>query len=228
MTRTNKENPWINLIVNVAIPMYIMTKMASKDSLGPVNAVLIATAFPLGYGIFDYVKNKHLNKISILGLIGVALNGIFTVIQLNPFWFAVKEAAIPLLIGLFVLGSAWSKKPLISLILEQGVLNNELIEQKLDSDDKKTEYFNIQKKSTFGMSASFFISAILNYGLARYLVKSQPGSEEFAAELGKMTGLSFFVIAIPSMIILGASLWYLIKGIEKLTKLSIDDIMQAQ
>ena len=64
MTRTNKENPWINLIVNVAIPMYIMTKMASKDSLGPVNAVLIATAFPLGYGIFDYVKNKHLNKIS--------------------------------------------------------------------------------------------------------------------------------------------------------------------
>ena len=35
---------------------------------------------------------------------------VFTIIQLNPFWFAVKEAAIPLLIGAFVLASAWSKK----------------------------------------------------------------------------------------------------------------------
>ena len=39
------------------------------------------------------------------------------------------------------------------------------------------------------MAFSFLVSAILNFGLARYIVKSQPGTEEFAAELGKMTGL---------------------------------------
>ena len=78
------------------------------------------------------------------------------------------------------------------------------------------------------MAFSFLVSAILNFGLARYIVKSQPGTEEFAAELGKMTGLSFIVIAIPSMVVLGGSLWYLIKGIEKLTNLSIDDIVQGK
>ena len=78
------------------------------------------------------------------------------------------------------------------------------------------------------MATSFFISAVLNYGLARYIVRSQPGTEAFANELAKMTGLSFVVIALPSMIILGASLWYLMKGLEKLTKLSLDDIIQAK
>ena len=46
-------------------------------------------------------------------------------------------------------------------------------------------------------------------------MKSQPGTEAFATELGKMTGLSFVVIAIPSMLILGAALWYLMKGLER-------------
>ena len=112
MTKKKQENPWINLIVNVALPMYIMTKLASPDKLGPLNAVLVATAFPLLYGFYDFWKNKHINKISILGLVSVALNGVFTIIQLNPFWFAVKEAAIPALIGVFVLGSVWTKTPL--------------------------------------------------------------------------------------------------------------------
>ena len=60
------------------------------------------------------------------------------------------------------------------------------------------------------------------------MVRSKPGTEAFASELGKMTGLSFVVIAIPSMLILGAALWYLMKGLEKLTKLPLDDIIQAK
>jgi len=228
MNQRKQENPWINLIVNVAIPMYIMTKMASADKLGPLNAVLVATAFPLVYGFYDFWKNKHINKISILGLVSVALNGVFTIIQLNPFWFAVKEAAIPALIGIFVLGSVWTKTPLISMLLNQGILNTELINSKIKEYSEEEQYLKLQKNSTIGMALSFFLSAILNFGLARYIVKSQPGTEAFASELGRMTGLSFIVIAIPSMVILGAALWYLMKGLEKLTKLPLDDIMQTK
>ena len=61
MNQKKQENPWINLIVNVAIPMYIMTKMASADKLGPLNAVLVATAFPLAYGFYDFWKNSQDN-----------------------------------------------------------------------------------------------------------------------------------------------------------------------
>ena len=223
-----QENPWINLIVNVAVPMYIMTKLSAPEKLGPLNAVLVATAFPLIYGFYDYIKNKHINKISILGLLGVALNGVFTIIQLNPFWFAVKEAAIPALIGIFVMGSVWTKSPLISMLLNQGIIDTELVNKKVEEYGAEQQYLTLQKNSTIGMALSFFLSAVLNFGLARYIVKSQPGTEAFATELGKMTGLSFVVIALPSMLILGAALWYLMKGLEKITKLSIDDIIQAK
>ena len=40
------------------------------------------------------------------------------------------------------------------------------------------------------IASSFFLSAVLNYSLAKILVKSQPGTEAFNAELGRMTALS--------------------------------------
>ena len=167
MTTKKQENPWVNLIVNVALPMYIMTKLASPDKLGPLNAVLIATAFPLAYGFYDFLKNKHVNKISILGLVSVALNGVFTIIQLNPFWFAVKEAAIPAMIGVFVLGSIWTKTPLISMLLNQGILNTELINTKIEEYGEQEEYLKLQKNSTIGMAISFFY---LQFSITDWLV----------------------------------------------------------
>ena len=93
----------------------------------------------------------------------VALNGVFTIIQLNPFWFAVKEAAIPAMIGIFVLGSIWTKTPLISMLLNQGILNTELINTKIEEYGEQEEYLKLQKNSTIGMAISFFLSAVLNY-----------------------------------------------------------------
>jgi hypothetical protein len=42
----------------------------------------------------------------------------------------------------------------------------------------------------------------LNFGLARYLPRSTPGTPEFNAELGKMNGLSLPVIMLPTMVVM--------------------------
>ena len=68
--------------------------------------------------------------------------------------------------------------------------------------------------------------AALNYGLAKYLLVSEPGTPAFAEELGKMTALSFPVIALPSTLVLVAALFYLLQGVQKLTHLQLDDIFQ--
>jgi hypothetical protein len=64
--------------------------------------------------------------------------------------------------------------------------------------------------------------------LAKVLLVSPPGSAEYSAELGKMTGLSFPVIALPCTLVMLCALFYLVKRIEKLTALSFDDIFRTR
>ena len=76
------------------------------------------------------------------------------------------------------------------------------------------------------VAGSFFLSSALNYGLAKYLLVSPPGTPAFTEELGKMTALSFPVIALPSTIVLVVALFYLLQGVQKLTHLQLEDIFQ--
>ena len=80
------------------------------------------------------------------------------------------------------------------------------------------------KIATYLVAGSFFLSSVLNYALATYLLVSAPGTEAYTEELGKMTALSFPMIALPSTLILMAALIYLMKGITQLTHLELEDI----
>ena len=71
-------------------------------------------------------------------------------------------------------------------------------------------------------------SSDLNYALAKILLTSPPGTPEYSAELGKMTGLSFPVIALPCTIVMLGALFYLVKQIEKLTALNFEDIFRVR
>lgn len=75
------------------------------------------------------------------------------------------------------------------------------------------------------LAASFLVSAILNFVLAKILIQSPSGTAEFNAELGKMTALSFPVIALPSTAIMLVALWYIFGKLKKLTNLEFDDLL---
>ena len=85
----------LNLLVNIVIPVFILTKFSSEESLGPLYGLLTAISFPVVYSLYDFVSKKKLNVFSVLGFVSVLLTGGFALFQLDGFWFAVKEAAIP-------------------------------------------------------------------------------------------------------------------------------------
>ena len=77
------------------------------------------------------------------------------------------------------------------------------------------------------LAASFFVSSVLNFVLAKWIVKSQPGTTAFNEELGRMTALSYPVIVVPSMLIMIATLWYLFHRIRRLTELDLEQILKT-
>jgi hypothetical protein len=76
------------------------------------------------------------------------------------------------------------------------------------------------------VAASFVLSAILNYGLAKYLLVSAPGTAAFNEELAQMTALSYPVIALPCTIMLMLAIWYLFSQIGKVTGESIESFLR--
>ena len=65
----------------------------------------------------------------------------------------------------------------------------------------------------------------MNYILAKWIVTSAAGSAAFNEELGRMTLLSYPVIAIPSMLMMMAILYYLWRAINDMTGLALEEIL---
>jgi len=227
-TPAHKPRPMIDLLVSIIIPSVILMKLSGAEDLGPTNALIIALAFPLGWGAFELIKYKKFNFIALLGLISVLLTGSIGLLKLEPQWLAVKEAAIPAIIGLAVLISAYTPYPLIrTLLYNPKVLNIEKIDKKLDELEQHKNFDRRLQNATYFLSSTFLFSAIMNYVLAKWIVTSPAGSAAFNEELGKMTLLSYPVIAIPSMLMMMTILYYLWRTIHGLTGLKLEEIMAA-
>lgn len=224
-----RENLLVNLLFNIAIPSLILAKASTPDRLGPVYGLIVALAFPLSYGIWDFVQRKQANFISVIGFASVLLTGGLGLMKVDNFWFAVKEAAMPSIIGLAVWVSMYTKRPLVrQFLFNDQVMDVEKIEAALDRDGHRPAFDHLLSSSTYLLVASFVVSAVLNFVLARWLLTSPSGTPEFNAELGKMNVLSWPVIVIPTMIITVFALWRLISGIKKLTGLGLEEMMHAQ
>jgi hypothetical protein len=222
----HKPRPMLDLLVSIVVPSFILMKLSGDDALGATTALIVALAFPLGWGLFERLQYKKFNFIALLGLVSVLLTGGIGLLQLDPQWLAIKEAAIPGLIGIAVFVSAHTRYPLVrTLLYSPKIMNVGKIKQKLD-DHGHTEAFEDRLlNATYLLGGTFLFSATMNYILAKWIVTSAAGSAAFNEELGRMTLLSYPVIALPSTIMTMAIFYYLWRTIHGMTGLTLEDIL---
>ncbi len=225
-TKPQQQGFFGNLVFNIAIPVIIMTYASSDEYLGPAWSIVVALAFPLTYGLIELKNTRKVNMFSVLGIISVLLTGGISLLKLPAEYMAIKEAAIPAAIGLAVLITQFTKKPLVkALILNDQIINWDKLNGRL-AETNSLELFNKKVAvSSYIVASSFFLSSVLNYGLAKYILVSEPGTTAYTEELGRMTALSYPVIVIPSMVLLIIALVYLFKQISKVTGDPIEDFM---
>lgn len=222
------ESPLANLAFNIVLPALILYKLSGPERLGPVNGLLLALSLPIVYGIYDFAKRRKANAFSILGFVSVLLSGGFGLMQLDGIWFAVKEAAIPLVMGIAVIVSLWTPYPLVkSLLYTDKVIDVSRVDQELATRGNQAEFGKLLVGTTWLLASSFILSAGLNFGLAIAILKSPAGTPEFNQELGKMTALSYPVIVAPCMIVTLLALWRLIAGIKRLTGLDLEQVFKG-
>ena len=224
-----RENLLVNLVCNVALPALIMGNLSTPQRLGPAWGLIVALLFPLGYGLYDLVRRRKTNFISILGFVGVLLTGGLGLMKLGGFWFAVKDASVSSLIGIIVLISMRSREPLVkTLFCNDTVMDLPRVEAAVRERGAEAGFARLLRQCTVIIAAAFFVSAGLGYALARYLLRSPAGTPEFNAELAKMHWLSWPVIVVPCMVLMMVALWRLVRGLKVLTGLTIDEIFKSE
>jgi intracellular septation protein A len=226
---THKPRPMIDLLVSIVLPSVILMKFSGAENLGASTALIVALSLPLSWGLFELFKYKKFNFIALLGLTSVILTGGIGLLQLDPQWLAIKEAAIPGLIGIAVLISTRTPYPLIkTLLFNPKIMNVDRIHQKLDELDKSKVFDTRLQNATYLLSSTFLFSSVMNYILAKWIVTSPAGSAAFNEELGQMTLLSYPMIAIPSMVMMLAIFYYLWRTVHGLTGLALEEIMLSK
>jgi len=217
-----------NILLNIVIPTLILTKLSGEQHLGPAGALIVALAFPLVYGLRDFMVRREFNVFSALGAISILLTGGISLLKLDPQYIAIKEAAIPGLIGIATLVSMKTRFPLVKTFLyNDKVLKVDLIAERLEQRHN-TKKFNLALRSaSYLVAMSFFLSSFLNYALAKWILVSEPGTAAFNEELGKMTALSFPVIALPATIVMAIALMYLFRRIKQLTQLDFEEVINS-
>jgi intracellular septation protein A len=225
---THKPRPLIDILVSIVIPSMVLMKFSGDHDLGASGALITALAFPLIWGLYELIRFNIKNYIALLGLISVLLTGSIGLLQLDTQWLAVKEAAIPGLLGVVVLVSARMGYPLIkTLLYNPKVLDTARI-SKILCDRGFDKLFEVRLlNATYLLSGTFFFSALMNYLLATWIVTSPTGSVAFNEELGRLTLVSYPVIVIPSMLMMFAIFYFLWRSIHGLTGLKLEEIMAS-
>jgi hypothetical protein len=226
--RPPRENLLANLVCTIVVPALILSQMSKPERLGPALALVVALAFPIGYGVWDFVQRRKFNFIAGIGFASTLLTGAFGLAQVDGIWFAVKEASVPLVIGLMVALSMKSRRPLIrEFVYNDQVIDVPKVDAALAARGARDDFDRLLGQAGWLVVGSFLISAALNFTLARWLLTAPANTEAFNQQLAKMQLWSWPVIVLPSSAMMMVALFRLFRGITALTGLTLEEILHG-
>lgn len=222
-----QESLWLNLLCNLIIPNIILYTLSDDQYLGIKFAIVLAIFFPVGYGTRDFFNCGKFNFFSALGIFSVLFTGGVNLLELDASYIAIKEATIPALLGLAVLLSMTTSKPLIrTVMLNETIFEVSRVADALKQNGRVGEFDRLLVNSSWIFASSFLLSSILNYGLAKALLTAAPGTVLFNEQLATMQFLSYPVIVVPSMLIMIATIFYLMRGMTRITGLPWEELLK--
>lgn len=229
MTQTQNRSPLLELAVTLLIPSLILMQLSRPEYLGAAGALVVALVFPIGWGLRELATSRKFSLFAGLGVLSLLLTGGIGLLKLDAQWLAVKEAAVPGVLGLVVAASALTRRPLVRVLLYSPLLiDTARVDAALAERGNQAAFEARLRAATWMLAGSFAFSAVMNYVLASWIVTSPAGSAAFNEELGRLTLLSYPMIALPATLIMMAVLGYLAIGVRRLAGMSLTDALHAR
>ncbi len=235
----------INVFMSVLAPVLILD-YCSEDGdklwhVGTTAAMIIALSLPLGYGIYHFIKTRKLDTVNIMGLVGTSLTAFVTLYANTgeggairpdtPWWYAIKEATIPLLLAASIMITARGKGSLLRVfVYTDGIFDIARIEHKVTELQKGDCYESILWRASLMTASALAFSSVANFLLSLYFllpVIGKPASEQsllYNYAVSDMTMWGYVVISVPILVVLIGVMFFLRAALQRLTGLEREDI----
>jgi hypothetical protein len=149
--------------------------------------------------------------------------------KVSGFWFAVKEAAVPVILGVAIPLSLHTRQPLVRVLLyNDQVLDTQRIAAALARQGTSEAFDRLLGWASWMLAGAMLFSAVTNFALAMWLLPPESGTEAFNRQLGKLQFWSWPGTMIPTSAMILFTLFRLLRGAERLTGLSGDDLFHAR
>jgi hypothetical protein len=213
----------IEVVCTVVIPVAVLTFGGGWLSL--VAAVVVAMAAPAAFAVASIAREGRPSALSALSLASVVLTGGIGLWQLDPKWFAVKEAVVPAILGLAIASTAPTRLSVVPVLLDR-LLDPARLAEALAAPERRSAYDRIARRGTLQLAALTAASGIGNGILAIAMVRSAPGTEAFTAELGRYTGWSFPLVNLPTIALSVVVLRKVIDRLEEVANVPFEQLLR--
>jgi hypothetical protein len=216
-------------VLTVLVPSLVLDYLSTADRLGPFGALVVSMFFPIGFGLWCWWNKAGWNLFSILGFVTVLLSGGLGLLKLDAFWFAVKESAMPVMLGAaFPMSHIWGRPLINALILQPHLINQAALSDALGPPQKKLAFEAALHRASWMLGGGMILSACGNFFLALWLLGGkEPGSEAFVKGIGTLNWAGLVVLGVPLMLIMLAVFIWLLRRIQTITGLEKVDLMTA-
>jgi len=244
MPPPKKENPLHNFLINVILPVVALSVLGKEGGkpwhIGPGPGMALAVLMPLSYGIWFFVRHRQANAFSIIGLVSVLLTGGITLLvwrddgtihENAAFLFALKEASIPLILGITVIISHFTPTPLIRLFLfNPDIFDIPRIEKAVEAKSRAGEFRAMMWHASLAFGGAFLVSTVLNFFLSMHFLgavdtAAADAKEAYNSAVARQTFWGFIVIGLPVFVILLTLMLWLLKRLGQITGLDRDDLL---
>jgi len=111
-----------DFIISAIVPIIIFS---SFDKFGmTLKGIILSGAWSIGVVILNFVKERKLNALAVMGAAFSAIGVVGTIISNDPSFYLIAPIIQDILLAIIFLGSLFFRRSLIQIIVEQSYLRN--------------------------------------------------------------------------------------------------------
>ncbi|WP_026888579.1 VC0807 family protein [Clostridium beijerinckii] len=111
-----------DFIISAIVPIIIFS---SFDKFGmTLKGIILSGAWSIGVVILNFVKERKLNALAVMGAAFSGIGVVGTIISNDPSFYLIAPIIQDILLAIIFLGSLFFRRSLIQIIVEQSYLRN--------------------------------------------------------------------------------------------------------
>lgn len=217
----------VQAIVGFLIPTVVLMGLSDESRLGPVLAMALALALPVGLEVYAFVTGRKASLLSLFAIIGILSIGAISLLGLSEQWLGVRRAGIYIIAAVVLLVVTRFRRDLLKKGLER-LLDMPVIEAAAKSKAVEAKLVNLTAVAAYVLAGLLLAIGVWSYVLTLIMISAPTGSSAFNAEYAQLRVLSLPYVTLPLLVGVTGLLLWLLNGMEKLTGLDSEKLLKKK